>query len=63
MNDVHQTEGAHPADEPIVEFTLFVIAVKAPTALEDCFILCAGGAEQTVEMGFAIADLTEGIFT
>ena len=63
MNNIQQAECADPADEPIVEFALFVIAVEAPVALEDRFVLCACGTEQAVQIRFTVADLTEGVFT
>ena len=62
MYDIQQSEGADPADKPIVEFALFVIAVEAPIALKDGFVLRACGAEKSVEIGLAVADLPEGVF-
>ena len=63
MYDIQQAEGADPADEPVVEFSLFMIAVKAPITLEDRFVLRACGAETSVQVCFSVADLTEGVFT
>ena len=63
MDDIQQTERAYPADEPIVELALSVLTVEAPITLEDGFVLCTGGAEQSVQICFAVADLAESVFT
>ena len=62
MYDIQQSERADPADEPVVEFSLFMIAVKAPIALENRLVLCARGAEKPVQIRFSVTDLTEGVF-
>ena len=62
MDDIQQAEGADPADEPVVEFSLFMIAVKAPITLEDRFVLRACGAEKPVQIRFSVTDLSKGIF-
>ena len=62
MDDVQQTEGTYPADEPIVERALGVIAVKAPIALKDGFVLRARRSAQTVQEGITVTDPAEGIF-
>ena len=63
MDDIQQAEGADPADEPVVEFALFMVAVEAPVALENRLILCACGTEKSVQIRFSVTDLTEGVFT